>query len=609
MFRALAIATSFLFASAVFADPPIVPDDTPAWRVGDALDEYLNERSTPLEREVGRLRLRNLLVRDWLAWAGNKVPAPFDPDSHQANTLRFRRQQQAAWDLFLQTDEGLAKWYNALPETKSRVRSLPLWAMELPRLTRVYLVDTVRFNVDELLNGTKDRRYQAALNLERIRPLASPAIPALRQALKDEDADVRDAASQVLGTAEALQFARRGRWIDQLRDDEVKFRVAAATSLAEDHFVDEAIGKTIVQAMKGGELARVGLVIALERSWREQVDLDRALALSMHEANDPTRRLVMAAAMKIVAAASADAKVYQAERGVIVDDLKKRMGKGKSSARLLAMRSLVKLQVKPSEMIDELGAAALSDDPDLRYEASQLLMEAGSAGVSEWLAMFKDPRREVKGLALAEALTLGTKAKPAQRATMALLKDDDAAIRRMAAEALGAMGPAAKEAIDPLLEGMKDSDPDVREQSLYAARLIAPGDARVASALYQKTHDANVAAREQARRYEAEARTTERPNPLELLEQLRSKDPAVRTLAARKMFEKHVLPVRVATALRKAVEGHDFAVREGLVLGIQAAWVSNEEVEVGLKRAAEEEKDPARRAYLRAAVRAVEEGK
>lgn len=263
--------------------------------------------------------------------------------------------------------------------------------------------------------------------------------------------------------------------------------------------------------------------------------------------------------------------------------------------------------MKPSEMIDELGAAALSDDSDLRYEASQLLMEAGSAGVAEWLAMFKDPRREVKGLALAEALSLRAKAKPALHATMELLKDEDAAIRRMAAEALGGMGPAAKQAIDPLLEGMKDSDSDVREQSLFAARLIAPGDARVASASYQKKHDAEVAAREWARQFGTEAKKKERVN-LELLEQLRSKDPAVRTLAARKMTEQHALTPRVAAALRKAVERRDYAVREGLLLGIQAAWASDEDVEVGLRKAAEEETDQGRRAFLRAAVRAVGEG-
>jgi len=191
---------------------------------------------------------------------------------------------------------------------------------------------------------------------------------------------------------------------------------------------------------------------------------------------------------------------------------------------------------------------------------------------------------------------------------MALLKDEDAAIRRMAAEALGGMGPAAKVAIDPLLDGMKDSDPDVREQSLYAAMMIAPADARVRSASYRKTHDAEVAAREWARKYGPEAKVKERAN-LELLEQLRSKDPAVRILAARKMAEQNVLAPRVAEALRKAVEGHDFAAREGMVLGIQAAWQANEDVEVEIKKAAEEEKNPVRRAYLRAAVREFDEGK
>ena len=66
--------------------------------------------------------------------------------------------------------------------------------------------------------------------------MGASAIPALNKALKDENADVRNAAARTLGTSDASHIARRGRWIDQLSDDDPQIRLAAATALADDRF-------------------------------------------------------------------------------------------------------------------------------------------------------------------------------------------------------------------------------------------------------------------------------------------------------------------------------------------------------------------------------------
>jgi hypothetical protein len=383
------ILLAVVFSKAVFAETSSVPEDTPAWRVSDALEEFLDPRSTPLAREVAKRRLAGLRGRDWLEWAGPQLlPMFFDSDALEADPVAFRKRQQGAWGLFLKTDEDWARWYGARGEAAEWFKVFPLRAAQFPKQIAAYLVEAIGSNLDELENGTTARRYQAVTNLGRLGALASPAVGAIKKALKDSDAEVRDAAARALGTKEAARDALRGRWIEQLRDGDVRLREAAAMGLANDGFLKAPADKVVIAAMKGEQLGRVGLVRAMERSWREEIDLDQALARTMREANDPMGRLMTAIAMKIRAAGSADAKVYEAERVAIVDELQKRVARGKSASGAAALRKLAALGVKPAEMIDALSAAALSGDPELRYDASQLLIEAGEAGLAGWLALF-----------------------------------------------------------------------------------------------------------------------------------------------------------------------------------------------------------------------------
>lgn len=607
MLRSLVILFAMVMTGATAAPAQAQPADTPAWRVGDALDELFDPRSTPLAREVARLRLKDFKALDWLQWAAADYSSQLDPDAAEANVIRFRISQQAAWDIFLKVDADLAQWYRARQKMALSLNAFAVDALQSPADIRESLVDAVRSNMNALAGGRVSQRYQAVLNLERLGPLASPAVAVLQNALKDDDGDVRDAAARTLGTYEALQAARRARWIDQLSNPDPNMRLAAAAALVEDHFIPADAAKTIAQAMKGDAVGRLGIVAGLERAWRQDIDLDQALARMMRDANQPLSRLTTAIAIKIMAAKSADASIYQAERSAIVDALKEHVAQGHSSTAVTALRMLRQLDVNPPELVDVLSAAALSNDAQLRHEASQQLLLAGKAGEQAWLAMFDDPRREVKGLALSEAVQIGPQAAPALKAIIKLSKDGDPTLRRMAATALGALGPAAKAGLDRLLELFADTDPDVRQEAVSAARRLAPADPRVLSGLYQMMQDPDPILRNWARSRVAEIKQRERDtalaNPVELLQQLRSKDPPMRLQAARAMQARHVLPTRIETALLKAVEERDFAAREGLVMAIHEAWNSHIEITSALSMM---EKDPKRRAYARAAARAVE---
>src|SRR5712671_6771131 len=77
MLRSVLITITLLCATAAFAQRPVVPQDTRAWRLADALDELFDERSTPLARRVACARLMEMGAGDWaLRLAANYDPSP-----------------------------------------------------------------------------------------------------------------------------------------------------------------------------------------------------------------------------------------------------------------------------------------------------------------------------------------------------------------------------------------------------------------------------------------------------------------------------------------------------------------------------------------------------
>ena len=57
--------------------------------------------------------------------------------------------------------------------------------------------------------------------------------------------------------------------------------------------------------------------------------------------------------------------------------------------------------------------------------------------------------------------------------------------------------------------------------------------------------------------------------------------------------------------LKDAIEQRDYVIREGLLLGIERAWARDSEVIPALEELKDSETDQARRAYARAALKAI----
>jgi len=711
MLRSLTI--TLLCSTAAFAQRPIVPVDSRAWRMIDAIDELFDAKSTPLARKVACARLVELGTGDWalrlaanydsspeiraVAWESVQVlaklttnvqllhnrsaseavrllacdrlgelaenaglaapvlrmaslmdpsdevrqraagalrtvlialaahdistggdeiaislnggvddesdvlrPRPVGEESESLYSLDYsaRASQMEAWKAFIRLQHDLA-------EVPRQSREILATLRRVPANVSSYMIDTVQLNIDQLRIGVTAARYQAILHLTKLGPLANPAMPAVTKALKDEDADIRDAAAWMIGTPQARRIANQGRWIDELSAENVETRSAGARHLADDQFAAPKTMQTIIESMKSPPIARRALVAAMAHAWREEIGVDQALAQIGKQSKDPVYRQISAIGVKILAADSAEEKVYQPERATILTELKKRLWQAQSSSGMTALRMLRELGIKPAEFIGELNIAALSDNAELRYQASQTLIEAGDIGFLGWAAMLKDPRPEVRGLALSQVEQLGPRARLALETIISLLQDRDPAIRRMSATALGTLGPLAKDALNPLLVLRNDTDPDVREQSLIAARHIAPDDPRIAKAVHQLMRDPNLAVRDRARAQVPILQGHQRPDPAVLIEQLRSQNPLTRRLAAKTIADEAMVPDVIAAALVKAVDQGDFAVREGLVQGIEQAWAAEIEVDVALKKSQDFESNPAKRAYAKAALRAV----
>jgi hypothetical protein len=298
-------------------------------------------------------------------------------------------------------------------------------------------------------------------------------------------------------------------------------------------------------------LARTGLVAAIVRSWREEIDLNQALNDNLRQTKEPLRHQMAAVAVKIVRAASADESVYQAERAAIISELKKRLASANASTSLWALHFLTDLGIKSADLTDALSRAVLAGDSELRHQASQALMEVGNAGLPAWSAMLKDPRREVRGLALVQLGRMGAFARFANTPTLTLLEDKDPAIRRMAAATLSA---------------------------------IDPDNPRIVQRTYTQPTNEQIAF---------------------LLPRLRSPSQTIRIEAAHEISEKHLLPKPVAAALVRAIEQGDFVTREGLVLGIERAWPDQLEVEAVLNELSAKENNQARHANIKGALKAI----
>jgi HEAT repeat protein len=250
--------------------------------------------------------------------------------------------------------------------------------------------------------------------------------------------------------------------------------------------------------------------------------------------------------------------VFSFYRGVwsAIDELQQASPSGRYMARAIPLMITAYENPSPDDRRSQVAAIVRRLTPENRASAFRFIRQSikiGSYGSLELLAEFPD-----------EAPAL----------LMNLMQDKDADIRLRAGRVLLAIDRHNKPEVAASWRKLLN-DPDERVRT-FAAQAIGTKDALVEARL------------------------------VTLLQDLRSTDPHIRFRAATELSDMTAVDRQITAALLRAVNERDMPAREGLLLAIERAGASQKSPAEELTIAAANDPDPVRRAYAKAALRALQ---
>jgi HEAT repeat protein len=309
--------------------------------------------------------------------------------------------------------------------------------------------------------------------LHVVRPLGAigpAAVPALIQALRGRDADVRSRAAQVLGLIGPEAQAAAPTLVEVLRDPEARVRVRAAEALWQ--IAQDPAGVALLPAVLGGEdgVLRRDAARCLGQMGPAARPAVPALVEALRDADDVTRVLVAEVLGRIGPGAAAAVPAL-AEALREPDDPISRTAAGALE------------QIGPVSVPALLGALH-DQDSGVRVRAARALGaidHRSPAAVAALTEAIRDPEAGVRVRA-AEALWLIAE-DPASIAILAeVLGNEEIAPgeRRGAAQVLGQIGPAARAARHTLTKLTEAGNFLLRSAAADALRRVDPEAAREA---------------------------------------------------------------------------------------------------------------------------------
>jgi HEAT repeat protein/beta-lactamase regulating signal transducer with metallopeptidase domain len=308
---------------------------------------------------------------------------------------------------------------------------------------------------------------------------ASSAVPALMEALADENSAVRLAAIESLGSlGDPRAIAALGKALRE--DTDSRVREAAAEALGEiddtralPHLVEAlkaervaSVREKIVHAL--GEIGDASSVDAIATASKDQsVAVRRAVADALGEI-DSRRALPTLLAM----ARDTDVEVRREVADAIGDE-----GNEDAYDTLVLLARDADAEVR-QQAIDGLGhfedrraleifIGALKDtNADVRSQAADAIHNIDDLGTAPpaLIAALSDPSHDVRHNVAHALGSIGDEA--AVPALKRALSDDNVEVRRSVAEALAEIGGA--EAITALMALLKDADPEIRKTAAEA---------------------------------------------------------------------------------------------------------------------------------------------
>ncbi len=394
--------------------------------------------------------------------------------------------------------------------------------------------------VPAMIKAMQDERtiYWAILVLLELGPDASPAVPALAQALNHEDEEIRHEAAQALRAIGPKAKGAVPQLLEALDDQQIIVRMPAVLALGSiGPEAKEAAEKIRSLQESEDDLLNVCGLWALEKIEpdRQRLRTKTTPALINYMLNqDPSVRNAAALALLqlrpgpgVVAPLFAQAfeKASDEARADMIEAVASLGGQAvprliraldRPRVRKQVINILGRIGPDAAEAVPELLKYASDDDPQVRADVFIALGQIGPAakgGVELAIQVLEDPEEEeeVQSSALFALGKIGPAAAKAVDPIRALLENgndrfatasawalvhiqpdnhdncqqaipllikalghEQAFVRVEAASTLGIIGPEAKEAIEPLQKLSTDPDPDVREAAAEAVKQISP---------------------------------------------------------------------------------------------------------------------------------------
>jgi HEAT repeat protein len=393
--------------------------------------------------------------------------------------------------------------------------------------------EAVQALIDTLHDPSDRVRSAAVVALGKIGPAAKGAVPELVRVLRDRQAkpDLRRAAAEALGRAEADAAAVAGALTEALRDPDAGVRSAAALTLGrigadakQPVSALAGIGPALSQLLQAPEAdVRQAAAVALGMLGPEARGAVPALAGALgdkatevrwvaaealgnlgREAREavPALRGALADPFLEVRRAAAFALGQIGPEAVdAVPDLMRALNVTDWGLRQSALVALGRIGPRARAAVPAIAAALQDPEPDVKRSAAEALGRIGPAAKGAVPALLAVPPEAPFSLREAVVGALGKIGSEDQAVIQALqraLQDEDASVRQAAAEALGRVGLEIRTAVPALIRALKDKNANVRKAVALALGKIAPAAAEARPALEEALKDPDVDVRRAA---------------------------------------------------------------------------------------------------------------
>lgn len=310
----------------------------------------------------------------------------------------------------------------------------------------------------EAMHKYPQSRFWVCRILGEIGPDAAEAVPALVEALGDEQAHVRREAVLALGHIGKPAASASAKIVALLADKDSGIRAAAVWTLM-------MVGASPADVVAGVKplVADADPMVALVASW----------SVAKLEPNDAAQR--RAALDRFIAA---------------LKDKNPRM-------RATAAHAIVDLKSGDQAAREALIASLADGDATVTAIVNQALVAAGEEAVPLLIKGLERP--EIRGFVVQTLGQIGSKAKPAATPLAALLTDENPHIRAAVLVALAHIAPDDADVVAKLVAGLGDKNMDVRLAAIDGM-IVSPAAAAAAKAELEKlVNDPNPAVRDAAR--------------------------------------------------------------------------------------------------------------